>query len=73
MNHLYMMIYLAGQLVGTVGPLPYDMDECLYRADKKWHEGKPDVVTPDGLTMRDIKLTCEYHESRPKPEGAVRQ
>lgn len=29
---LYLIIYFIGQVVGVVGPLPYDMRECLSRA-----------------------------------------
>lgn len=62
---LFMIIYLAGNMVGTIGPLPYDMDECLHRAEKLWKSGDHGAVTKQGFTTRDVRFACEYHNERP--------
>lgn len=63
---LYMVIYMAGHVAGTIGPLPYDMEECKHRAEELWAKGHADRVTPDGFTMKDVKFVCEKHTIRPK-------
>lgn len=59
MLKLWIVIYnLSGGIGGTIGPLPYGMNECLERIalinKQILLEGKP------------IKFLCEYHEERPK-------
>ncbi len=63
--NLFIVIYIAGQIGGTVGPLPYGMEECQLRAATQWSKGDPNIVTPQGYTMQDIRLTCGWHEVRP--------
>ena len=63
---LYMVIYLAGQIVGTVGPLPYDAKLCEQRAAEKMAEADHTVTTPEGFTTKDVRLTCEWHAIRPE-------
>lgn len=73
---LWIIIYVAGQIGGSVGPVPYDVAECNSRAasykqqiDKAIAEGK----TPDGKPipadqmskLRLIHIACEYRDERP--------
>ena len=68
---LWIIIYLAGELVGSVGPLPYGPDECEKRIAEKMAEANHDVVTPGGFTTKDVRLACEYRDARPRlSEGA---
>lgn len=72
---LYIVIYLAGLVGGTVGPLPYGFDECQRRAAEKQAEADPSVVTPQGYRASDVKLVCEWHSTRPGDDpkaGSVR-
>lgn len=73
MSKLFLVIYITGQVGGSVGPLPYDMRECLRRrldllnvkADPTlWtfiHHGIEQ--TRDGKTVR---LICEELPDHPK-------
>lgn len=65
---LFMVIYIVGQIGGTVGPLPYGMEECQRRAAEMWLDGKPDVRTPEGFTRDDVAFKCEFHDQRPDNE-----
>jgi hypothetical protein len=62
---LWMVIYLAGQIVGTVGPLPYDEPECVRRVVDKMAGADHSVTTPEGYTIHDVRLVCEWHDERP--------
>lgn len=62
---LFMLIYLGGILVGSIGPLPYDKEECEARAADKMAGGNPEVVTPDGWRLKDIEIKCDYFDGRP--------
>ena len=64
---LFMVIYITGLIGGTVGPLPYGFDECEARAAAATREAaqQVSVVTPSGVTGRDVRLACEYHSVRP--------
>ena len=62
---LWFVIYIAGKVGGSVGPLPYDFAECQSRAVDMYRQLKPDVVTPEGLTEADVRFACEYHDARP--------
>lgn len=65
---LWMVIYLAGKIAGSVGPLPYDEDECHRRAVELLAEGKPDVVTPEGYSLKDVRFECLRADRRPDAE-----
>lgn len=65
MAKLYIVIYLAGHIGGTVGPLPYGFEECDRRAAEQMATADPSVVTPQGYRASDVKLVCEWHETRP--------
>lgn len=70
----WIIIWSFNQIVGYVGPLPYDYKECVHRAveinqelDEKW----VDSYIPDGagsakwLTRKDMSFKCIQQESKP--------
>lgn len=62
---LYMIIYVAGLIGGTVGPLPYGMDECERRVGGMKDGADRSVISPEGYTADDIHFVCEWHTVRP--------
>lgn len=62
----YVVIYVAGMIGATVGPLPYGKDQCEFRVKEILETSGPNVVTVDGYSAKDIKIACEYHKKRPK-------
>jgi hypothetical protein len=62
---LYIVIYLAGLIGGTIGPLPYDMEECQRRVAAEMAQVDPTITTPNGFSAKDVRLACEWHEVRP--------
>ncbi len=62
---LFIVIYIAGLIGGTIGPLPYDFKECKRRAAEKMAEFDQKVITPEGYRASDVKLICEWHVNRP--------
>lgn len=69
MAKLYILIYLAGKLVGTIGPLPYGMDECHERIAEKMATVNSDEFKRRAARESDLNLRCEFHETRPRIEG----
>lgn len=67
--NLFLVIYIAGLVGGTVGPLPYGVEECRGRAADLWSELKPGVLTPEGFTRDDVAFKCEFHDQRPSIEN----
>lgn len=66
---LWLIVYVAGQIGMTVGPLPYGMDECLSRADDKLaeiHEESKGNTTKETVAAT-ITIKCEWNELRPTP------
>lgn len=61
---LFIVMYLAGHFSGSVGPLPYSMQECRHRAALEWVKGDPNVVTPEGYTRADVKFVCEFKSEK---------
>lgn len=62
---LYIVVYIAGLIGGTVGPLPYGPDECARRVAEQHAALNRDLTTPQGFTWRDIRFECEWHAVRP--------
>lgn len=73
---LFMVIYMAGKIGGTVGPLGVGMEECMLQtvylnqqAQTALQTGlsiKGDVLTDDEKKrIASISFTCEYHMERP--------
>jgi len=69
--NLYIVIYIAGLIGGTVGPLPYGLKECQQRAVETLAEVDPNVVTPQGYRGSDVKMVCEWHDVRPGNDPAA--
>lgn len=68
---LFMVLYIAGPIGGTIGPLPYGMVECQQRAADLLAEGNSDAVTLHGFTQRYVDFACEWHEDRPPNDPAA--
>jgi hypothetical protein len=62
---LFVIIYIAGQIGATVGPVPYGMDECRVRAAEMYDTIDPNVRTPEGVMKHDVRFECEMHAERP--------
>lgn len=56
--NLWIVILVASQIAGTVGPLPYGIDECLLR-----------VAKHNGELSDDIRLSCRWSVERPTTTG----
>jgi hypothetical protein len=70
---LFMVIYIAGQVGATVGPLPYGIEECERQAAEKVAEGNEHAATPEGYTLRDIRIACEFHAEPPQPHFRLKE
>lgn len=59
MVKLYMLLVVAGEIGGTFGPLPYDMAECLLRAEERAVEvsvaAKEKGLPDPGFTWRCVE------------------
>lgn len=66
MDPLYMLVYVGGLLIATIGPLPYDVAECEVRAAERWSDIDPNVVLLDQYTRDDAEFLCERYAERPK-------
>ena len=60
-----MVIYIAGEVGGSVGPLPYGIEECQRRASVQMSLLDKTVVTPEGITQADIQFKCEWLTKHP--------
>jgi hypothetical protein len=70
---LWLLLVAFGQVGGTWGPLPYDMDQCQRHASDmiaEIHEGmaaKPDVLLAGkAVTPADINTYCIEADERPE-------
>lgn len=69
MLKLWIVIYVAGQLAVSLGPLPYGMEECKQRiAAEKAHGPDHPEFLGNYDWDRDIRFACELHAERPKAE-----
>lgn len=69
---VFFMVYVGSQIGGVIGPVPYDMNECLFRASVKQEELQAQIDTGTDLhgneldpMVYDITFTCEEHYARP--------
>lgn len=72
---LWIVIYIAGAVAETIGPLPYDMDECLKRTAEKSAEIDAQFAqrsTIGGMVRTDIRIECIRSERRPAPPSPHR-
>lgn len=65
---IFMIIYIAGKIGMTIGPLPYGLEECIVRAADIMAQANPQVITPEGYTSKDVSIECELHFERPALE-----
>jgi hypothetical protein len=63
---IYLVVYIAGLVGGSIGPLPYDMAECQRRAETYNAEQGTDHVSPQGWSRDDVLFVCERHSKRPE-------
>lgn len=73
----WIVIYLLGVMASTIGPLPYDKNECARRAAEKQTEvaqtfilknlaNNPDmVIEGKRITIDDVKIVCVVSDKRP--------
>jgi hypothetical protein len=74
-----MVILVAGKIEMTIGPLPYDKEECvdravgvshdLSRAAEKYNRVLPPIPgNPSSVTIRisDVSIRCVESQDRPK-------
>jgi hypothetical protein len=68
---IYFIISIFNQTAGVVGPLPYNMKECLLRA--ALYEAKFISTSKGhqfhGINDKDVKFTCKETETRPYCSG----
>lgn len=70
---LYIVIYMAGLIGGTVGPLPYDEAECRRRIDALTAQIDPTITTPEGFSSKNVRFACEWHAVRPNNQPGAGQ
>lgn len=75
---LWLVILIFGEIAATVGPLPYDMQECVWRAadlareaDEIFASGRMDdqLVKGKHVTRSDLVHECRYAVIRPREPG----
>lgn len=66
--HLFMIIYLLGNVVGFVGPLdPLPKEQCEAAAISMLH----DMEVKSGKSVESVELKCEYRETAPDIKDPV--
>lgn len=76
MSKLFMILYVAGKIAGTWGPLPYDTAECERRAAEgnaiiAQAKGKPEIIAKMKATgatapLEQWEFACEQRTVRPE-------
>lgn len=75
--NLFLILYVSGHIGGVIGPLPYDMSQCLAVAAEM--AGKRDAALADNVnrktgqqftaderkTVETMSFSCEMHSVRP--------
>jgi hypothetical protein len=54
---IFIIVYLAGQFAGAVGPLPMDIDQCRQMAGE--------LVTAEARASYRVALLCRESAERP--------
>jgi hypothetical protein len=73
---IWLILYVGNHIGGTIGPLPYDMNECYVRRDIqqsifnkmiKTRIGENGITIPDNILekIKSYHFECEEHSSRP--------
>ena len=70
---LWMVVIVAGVVAGSIGPLPYNIQECVRRADQQnvrleqaWERG----LRAEGVTLDNTFFVCMHRNIRPMPSDA---
>ena len=74
---LFIVGFLLGKIILTLGPLPPDMEECKFKASiqkaivKGALEKLPEPMVFKGkeVTIENFEFKCEWHLERPEVEG----
>ena len=61
---LFMVLYLSDKIVGVVGPLPGDMDECRRRVDDRTAQSQVDTGD-ETYVPSEVVGKCEFHNEAP--------
>ena len=79
---LFLIIYAAGNVAGSVGPLPYGLDECVAHRDAMrgnqsaiiesggYRATGEKVSDADMAVLRSLSFECEYRSERPDIDPA---
>ena len=77
MLKLWLVVYSGVQIVGSAGPLPYGMDECIIRRDllrtsqqevlsTGYSQSLKRALTGEEMDkIRDMAFECEWRDKRP--------
>lgn len=77
---VFMVIYVAGKIGGSVGPLPYDFKECLARrlspiSDLTTAQRNDLSFIHHGIRMvkdgHEVRIICEEWTARPPIDPAL--
>jgi hypothetical protein len=65
---LYIVTYLVGKIIASVGPLPYGEDECRHNIIEMQASANRGINNNPslGLEVGDLVLACEWHETSPR-------
>ncbi len=65
---LWIVFYLAGNLAGTVGPLPYGIEECRERIVPHIEEANQGIAKHPELGHKpgDFTGECRFSDERPE-------
>lgn len=63
--NLFVVFYILGVSIASVGPLPYDMVECQKRVLEVTPKVDPNMPVPGGYKLKDLNIICEFHHDRP--------
>ncbi|QNH72159.1 hypothetical protein P11VFA_004 [Rhizobium phage P11VFA] len=76
---LFMILYTMGQIGGTAGPLPYDINECKQRAaalqanvtqivatGRSTNGKNEEVGAEDMEKFKTMRFSCEHRASKPE-------
>lgn len=78
MTKLWIVILIFGHVEGTVGPLPYGVNECRNRvavmnAEADRHDGNAPVMLHGRPVSRaDVSIACVYADRRPTDDARTR-
>ncbi len=71
---VWLVVYVLNSVSGVAGPLPYNMQECMDRADDLVASADvnfkkdPNQALKDGRTVHrdDVEVTCQLRDTKPK-------